>query len=262
MTRFEDKIRAGEPTFGILTKSGGVMMEHICRAGFDYVIIDMMFGDIDWAQAFMLVRAAQARGVFAFIRVQAYPWVGTRIDPRVVVDAAKALSCGANGVCVSVRNKAEVEEIVQCAGDWHRGIPITTKAELQELEKELKEHTWIMPLLETRESIADYEAILDIPGVRAVWPGLSDLAEQLGHGMEYNHPDVMAWARKVSDAAHKRGIAVCLNDGMAYVNPEQKAQRLTQLRELGADMLEFAPVEHLAYIGAIATMSRWRELNP
>jgi 2-keto-3-deoxy-L-rhamnonate aldolase RhmA len=117
-----------------------------------------------------------------------------------------------------------------------------------------------MPLVETREAIADFEAILDVEGVNAVWPGLSDLAEQLGHPMDYEHPDVTAWLEKVIEKAHARGIAVCANDGMAYVTPEAKARRLVQLRQMGVDMLEFAPAEHLAYIGAVATIDRINEL--
>ena len=260
MNRLARNFADGVPSFGILSKSTGVMIDHLAKAGFDYVIIDMMFSDIDWREAFGLIRAAQARQVYAFLRVPSYPWSGPRPDPRLVVDCARALSIGADGVCASVRSKEEVAEIVKVAGDWHRGLPMTTSSEVTAFEQEVRERTWIMPLLETREAIADYEAILDIPGVSAVWPGLSDLAEQLGHPMEYEHPEVTSWVEKVVAKAHQRGIAVCANDGMAYVTPEAKAQRLVQLRRLGVDLLEFAPAEHLAYIGAVATINRIRQL--
>ncbi len=258
--RLARNFAAGKPSYGVIAKGSSGTIDHMAVAGVDYVIIDQMFSRVDWDVASHLIRGCKANDIFAFVRIQAYPWVGKDIDYRTVVDAARALSLGADGVCVSVRSAAEVREIVKCAGDWHRGLPIPTAKKLAEHEAEVKESTWIMPLLETAQSIEEYEEVINTPGVRAIWPGMTDLSEALGHPFDYEHPEVMAWLDKVCAAAHKKNVAVCANDGFIYHTPEAKAQRLSVLRAKGVDLLHMQTTDFLAYLSAKNTIDTTNEL--
>lgn len=252
--RLAENFANGKPSFGVLTRGGPGMLDHMARAGVDYVIIDMMFSRVDWDVASHLVRGAANAGMFAFVRIQAYPWVGNQTDQRLVVDAARAVSIGAHGIVVSVRSAEEVAQVAACAGDWHRGVPITSASQLRAHEEQMRENTWVMPILETQQSISEYEEVLNIPGVRAVWPGLTDLSEQLGHPYEYEHPEVVAWLDKVVAKAHEKGIAVCANDGFIYTTPAQKAARLATLRKHGADLLHMQTTDFLAYVSTKMTV--------
>lgn len=252
--RIARNFAAGKPSYGVIAKGAPGTIDHMAVAGVDYVIIDQMFSRVDWDVASHLIRGCKANDMTSFIRVQAYPWVGEDIDYRTVVDAARALSLGADGVCVSVRSAAEVREIVKVAGDWHRGLPIPTAKKLAEHEAEVKENTWIMPLLETKQAIAEYEEVIKIPGVKAIWPGMTDLSEALGHPFDYEHPEVTGWLDKVCDVAHKHGVAVLANDGFIYHTPEAKAKRLAEMRAKGVDMLHMQTTDFLAYLSAKNTI--------
>ncbi|ELK52174.1 HpcH/HpaI aldolase family protein [Haloferax sp. BAB-2207] len=87
--------------------------------------------------------------------------------------------------------------------------------------------------IETAESLADLDAILDVPELGFVFIGPFDLSVALGHPGEIDHPDVQEAVERIRSAAVDAGVPVGgLGFGMDDVN--QKAEDGYQLINLGS----------------------------
>src|SRR5919106_511103 len=71
----------------------------------------------------------------------------------------------------------------------------------------------VMGMIETKEGLANLDAICATPGLDAVYIGPSDLAFALGMNPRPDNPDPvhMATCDKIRDAAHKHGIKACMH---------------------------------------------------
>lgn len=74
-------------------------------------------------------------------------------------------------------------------------------------------------MVETREALANLDAILDTPGLDGIYVGPNDLAIELGHPprAEHDHPDVTGAVARVCRAAAARALIRCIfcSDGAA-----------------------------------------------
>lgn len=87
--------------------------------------------------------------------------------------------------------------------------------------------------IETAESLADLDAILDVPELGFVFIGPFDLSVALGHPGEIDHPDVQEAVERIRSAAVDAGVPVGgLGFGMDDVN--EKAENGYQLINLGS----------------------------
>jgi 4-hydroxy-2-oxoheptanedioate aldolase len=70
-----------------------------------------------------------------------------------------------------------------------------------------------IPMIETGEAVANLEAILDVPGIDAVYIGPSDLGFSLGLVpiLDREEPQILDIYAKVVSATAKRGIAACVH---------------------------------------------------
>jgi 4-hydroxy-2-oxoheptanedioate aldolase len=71
----------------------------------------------------------------------------------------------------------------------------------------------VMAMIETKEGLANLDAICKTPGLDAVYIGPSDLAFALGMNPRPDNPDPvhMATCDKIRDAAHKHGIKAVMH---------------------------------------------------
>ena len=71
----------------------------------------------------------------------------------------------------------------------------------------------VMGMVETKEGLANLDAICATPGLDAVYIGPSDLAFALGMNPRPDNPDPvhMATCDKIRDTAHKHGIKACMH---------------------------------------------------
>jgi 2-keto-3-deoxy-L-rhamnonate aldolase RhmA len=69
------------------------------------------------------------------------------------------------------------------------------------------EETLIIPLIETRGAVEDIDAILEIPGLEAIFFGPADMSASYGHLGEWEGPGVAERILEVRAKAEARGIA-------------------------------------------------------
>ena len=92
--RVKERLAQGKIVTGTLTVSPSAeMIQTIAAAGFDYVVVDQMYGGISWRDAAETSRAARLSGISPIMRLQAEPWAVVD-NKQVAVDAGRALSLG------------------------------------------------------------------------------------------------------------------------------------------------------------------------
>lgn len=163
----------------VLKMPGPAMVELAGFGGADLVILDTEHGVADGAQLEQHLRAADAAGVPALVRIPA-------LDGAYV---QAALDAGAAGVVVPhVRSAADARRCVQAAHYppvGQRGLALTTRAGRQgtaDLEGHLDRaaaRTVVIAQVEDPEAVAAIDEILAVPGISGVWIGLNDLAMSL-----------------------------------------------------------------------------------
>ena len=161
-------------------------------AGFDVVILDTEHGPGETSALEEHVRAADAAGLPALVRVGA------------VGEILAALDAGAAGVVVPhVLDAAGAEAAVAAAHyppRGRRGLALSTRAgrygavSLADHLRRAAAETCVIVQIEDREAVAAADAILAVPGVSAVLIGAADLAMSLGHSPEAEIEAVIAAA--------------------------------------------------------------------
>lgn len=168
-TAFRDRLRAGEPLLGTLVQIARPEVAlRLAHLGFDWLFLDGEHGGFGPAEASRTL-AALAGSVPCLLRVPAK-------DPDILDDAAR---CGAEGLIVPhVDSPAQAEAAVRAVRG--RGLVVVQA--------------------ESREAVADIEAIVRVPGVDAVFVGPYDLTASLGIPGQFDHPDFHAALGAIRDA--------------------------------------------------------------
>ncbi|MCG3771515.1 MAG: 2-dehydro-3,6-dideoxy-6-sulfogluconate aldolase [Nitrosomonadaceae bacterium] len=262
MSKMFQKIAANELALGLFIKGGPHIVSTLAKGGYDFVRPDMMFSGIDWRELEHVVRASEACGITTMPRIATNPWMGGEDNLQCTVDAARAFSLGAEAVQVSVASAKQVEALVGVAKDWHRsgaGYFPTSKDEFSQHMKTVAEGALLVPAIESSTAMRDIEAILEIDGLRAIFVAITDLADQLGHRLDYEHPEVWAAFDKIVNLARPKGIIVFVNTGYLYRTKETIAQRVSDLHRRGAQVVLMQGVEFLLEVLSVDLLEGIRE---
>jgi 2-keto-3-deoxy-L-rhamnonate aldolase RhmA len=142
------------------------LVETLCRAGADAVLIDCEHGPFGMESVEDMVRAAHIAGASAIVRPETNePWLITRY-----------LNRGADGVLVPLVHDAELaRQAVQavrsaCPGDHADKLT--------------------MVLIESREAVDNLPDILEVEGIDAFFVGPADMAASIGRALERDHQEV------------------------------------------------------------------------
>ncbi len=246
----KEKLSKGDVITGVVTFSPCVeMVQTIAHAGFDFIMIDQMYGSITWEHAANMARAARLSGITPIVRLQAEPWA-VKDNQQLAVDTGKALSVGFQGINFSVSSADEVRRVVDVAlghGGWHRElqvIPWTRETFPQYLEQ-IREDTFIGVSVEGQSALDEIEEIAAVPGLDSISCSTTDLSITLGHGVVSDNPDTWALFDKLRDIADKNGLVLRSNTGMGYSTFPEMKSRAKDLIERGARMIVFQHSELL-----------------
>jgi 4-hydroxy-2-oxoheptanedioate aldolase len=180
--------------------------ELIAGAGFDLLIVDGEHGPAATADLARILIAARASEVPVLYRV------GANEPVRIM----HALDAGASGVVVpQIRTVADAERAVA----WCRYPPVGLRGIAPRRASGYGRGTAAYMgaanalvtcciQIETREALADLDAILAVPGIDTVLIGPNDLAASLGHIGELAHPEVEAAIRHVGERGQAAGVPV------------------------------------------------------
>jgi 2-keto-3-deoxy-L-rhamnonate aldolase RhmA len=189
-----------------LTLLDPAVPELIAGAGFDLVIVDGEHGPAATADLARTLIATRASGIPVLYRV------GANEPVRIM----HALDAGASGVVVpQIRTVADAERAVA----WCRYPPAGLRGIAPRRASGYGRATvgymaaanalvTCCIQIETREALADLDAILAVPGVDTVLIGPNDLAASLSHIGDLAHAEVEAAIRHVGERGKAAGVPV------------------------------------------------------
>ncbi len=197
------------------------------RAGFDWLCIDAQHGLMDYAQTLAMIQAISIVGTPALVRVC---WN----EPGEI---GRALDAGAQGVVVPMINTPdEAERAVAACRYPPEGRrswgPIRHALAADGFSPQVGNRLAACAvMIETREAVSGIDAILEVPGIDAVYLGPMDLSVSYG----LNPGGLLASTE--GEAIFRSIVAACERRGVAPGThcPDLEAAR--RFRDLGFRML-------------------------
>ncbi len=252
------RLRDKETAYGLwVTVESPSITECAVALGLDWVCIDMEHGHQDFSEVINHLRAVRGSETAALVRV-----------PGIEMSAIKrALDMGAHGVIVPyAQNSAEVETAFRYGRYPPRGVRgVSGDRAVQwglgatDYLSCADEETLIIPLIETRGAVEEIDAILETPGLEAIFFGPADMSASYGFLGEWEGPGIAARILDVRARAEAKGIAA----GVIARSVEDSVQRRDQgfgMVGLGADMslLIRALRTNIAALGCEERLTLWK----
>jgi 4-hydroxy-2-oxoheptanedioate aldolase len=191
-------------TLGWLSVSHTFTAEVMARLGFDALCVDLQHGTSEMGDVLPMLQAISQTDTVPVVRVA---WN----DPAAIM---KALDLGAMGIIVPLVNNAEeaAKAVAACryppVGFRSNGPVRAVHYAGSDYVANANDEVIVMAMIETKEGIANLDAICATPGLDAVYIGPADLSFALGMPPRADNPDPlhMATCDKILAAAHKAGI--------------------------------------------------------
>jgi 2-keto-3-deoxy-L-rhamnonate aldolase RhmA len=199
------KLARGETTVGLwVALESPAVTEIAVTLGLDWIVIDTEHGFLDYHDVVAHIRATRNTSTTPLVRI-----------PEISIGTIKrVLDLGAHGIIVPQVNSAEeVASAVRYAkyppqgvrgvgGDratlWGLGLQSQTAIADRE--------TMVIPLIETVAAHRELSAILDVPGVDALYLGPADYSASSGHLGQWEGPGTADAMLAIKDAAAARGL--------------------------------------------------------
>lgn len=252
-TPLAERIRRGDALAGLAVKMPAPsLVEAAGFAGLDFVLIDTEHGAGGGVELEHHLRAADAAGIAALVRVSG-PTPG---------EILHALDAGACGIVVPhVCERATAEAAVRAAHyppRGRRGLALSTRAgrhgfaaTAEHLERASRE-TAVLVQIEDAEAVGHEHEILSVEGVDAVFLGLGDLSISMGHPGRSDAAEVGRAVEGIVAAA--RGLERAV---MAVADDRDAARTW---RERGATIVVFVATNVIA--GALRGLAGEPTIRP
>lgn len=208
--KIKEMWRAGKyATLGWLSISHGFSAEIMARQGFDALCVDLQHGTSELGSILPLLQAISQTDTVPVVRVA---WN----EPAAIM---KALDLGAYGIIVPLVNNAE-EAARAVAACRYPPVGIRSSGPVRALHyggadyvAHANDEIVVMAMIETKEGIANLDAICATPGLDAVYIGPADLSFALGLPPRGDNPDPLhlETCNKILAAAHKHGIKAVMH---------------------------------------------------
>lgn len=205
--------------------------EFMVQAGWDSVTFDMQHGLHDYASAVACIQACQAHAATPMVRV---PWS----EPGIL---GKALDAGAWGLIVPMINTVEeARALVKACYYPPLGMrsngPVRAAAYgvASPYQSLANDEILILPQIETREAVANAEAILDVEGISGIYVGPSDLGFSYGLRpvLDREEPEILEIYRHLLSLTKARGLVA----GIQNLTPAYGAR----MAEMGFQIITVA----------------------
>jgi 2-keto-3-deoxy-L-rhamnonate aldolase RhmA len=203
------RLEAGETVIGLwVTLESATVTEIAAELGFDWVAIETEHGPLGGREVIDHLRAARGSATSVIVRL-----------PILAEEHVKrALDLGADGILVPlVRSAADVARALQFAqyppaGRRTLGAERAVRWGISTAEylATANDDTLVVPIIETPEAMRDIDAILEVPGLSAVFFGPGDLSAARGHPGLWEGPGVSDAIIDAADRARRRGVATGL----------------------------------------------------
>ena len=196
-------------TLGWLSVSHGLTAEVMSRQGFDALCIDLQHGTSEMKDVLTMLQGVSQTDTVPVVRVA---WN----DPAKIM---KALDLGAYGIIVPLVNTAE-EAARAVAACRYSPVGMRSVGPVRAMHygggdylKHANDEIIVMAMIETKEGLANLEAICATPGLDAVYIGPADLSLALDLEPRGDNPDPLhlATCDRILETAHKHGIKAVMH---------------------------------------------------
>ena len=202
--------KEGKPvTLGWLSIGNTFSAEVMARQGFDALCVDLQHGTTGMSDLLPMLQAVSQTDTTPLVRV---PWN----DPATIM---KALDFGAYGIIVPLVSSAEdaAKAVAACryppSGMRSSGPVRALHYGGADYLAKADDEILVIAMVETREGLANLDAICATPGLDAIYIGPSDLSFALGLPPRMDNPDPLhlATCDKIREAAHRHGKKACMH---------------------------------------------------
>lgn len=228
----KERWRAGEVTLGAwLMVPSALTAEILAKGGFDWALVDMQHGCMDYETAVDMIRAIDLSDALPVVRV---PWN----EPGIV---GRMLDAGAMAIVAPMIETAEdARRLVQACR-----YPPTGRRSLGPVRVGARDgmgylatandRVCVIPMIETMAALEAVEEIAAVPGVDALLVGPFDLSMALGlpPGDNDGKPAFDAALARINAAARANGIATAVlsNTLVAPVRARQGFQMISVITD-------------------------------
>lgn len=198
---------------GWLAIPDGFAAETMAQAGWDSVTVDLQHGVQDYLSMVRCFQAMQSHPVVPMVRV---PWN----EPGII---GKVLDAGAYGIiCPMINTPEEAKNFISYCkyppmgarsnGPIRAGI-YGTVGPGGGYQSTANDEIICLPMIETQQAIDNLGAILDTPGIDAVYIGPSDLGFSMGlpPKLDRDEPQIMKIYETIIAETNKRGQKACVH---------------------------------------------------
>ena len=253
--KLKQQITAGQPAVnGWLAIDSAFSAEIMAQQGYDSLTIDLQHGVADYRQALAMLQAIHASGVAPMVRV---PW----LEPGIIM---RMLDAGAHNVICPMVNSAEqarqFANVLRYPARGERSFgPI--RASLvhgADYHRHANEQIIGWAMIETKEAVANVEAIAATAGVDGLYIGPSDLTlsltgGRLQPGFDREEAEIVEVIQRILRAARQAGIFAGLHCG----GPEYAARAL---QDWGFDLITLSGDSRLLSQAASSSLQAIRKL--
>jgi 2-dehydro-3-deoxyglucarate aldolase/4-hydroxy-2-oxoheptanedioate aldolase len=204
--RVKGLLKAGKKTAGAWSQlCSSASTEILCRAGFDWILIDLEHSPNDMQTLLWQLQAMNGYGVVPIVRA---PW-------NDLVWIKRILDAGAYGVMIPSVNTREQAVAAVAACKYPplgvRGIAGSPRAagfgrDTAGYLKRANDEILVILQVETPQSVANLDEIGKVPGVDMLFIGPMDLSTAMGHMGNLSHPEVQTAIATVEAKAKALGI--------------------------------------------------------
>ena len=196
-------------TMGWLSVSNELTAEVMARQGFDALCIDLQHGTSEMSNVLTMLQAVSQTETVPFVRVG---WN----DPANIM---KALDLGAYGIIVPLVNTQE-EAAMAVSACRYSPTGIRSVGPVRALHyggsdylSNANDEIIVMAMIETKQGLANLDAICATPGLDAVYIGPADLSLALGLEPRGDNPNQLHLdtCDKILKTAHKHGIKAVMH---------------------------------------------------
>jgi 4-hydroxy-2-oxoheptanedioate aldolase len=206
--------QGGTAIAGWLAIPSGYSAEVMAKAGYDALTVDMQHGVQDYQSLIACYQAMGAGGPVPMARV---PW----LEPGII---GKVLDGGAAGIiCPMINTPQQAKDLVSymryppVGVRSHGPIRAVAYGEAGTYYKTANTDVVCIPMIETEEAVNNIDAIVDVPGVDAVYIGPGDLGFSMGlqPKLDREEPQILKMYERILAACARRGIYAGLHNGSA-----------------------------------------------
>lgn len=209
-------IARGEFFVGCFSNMASALPVHIAaHSGYDFVVLDHEHSPADFHDAIACMNAAQGSN--------AEIWVRVPMNDQAYIK--RILDCGTSGImCPMVNSAEDAKRLVAYATFPPKGVrgiaPNLCRhtdygVRRDEYMSRVLPQITVMAQIETKEGLANVDAIAAVDGISILFIGPFDLSADLGYPGQFDHPVVTAAIARIEAAAKsaKKALATLLLPG-------------------------------------------------